>query len=135
VKLLAVVGSRTPGSDEQKTQMLVQMKSMVVNLGCPSIYLTINPGDRHSPFVLRFAGESIDPFDFHPSDYTSTERLRTALANPHAVNEYFDTMMHLLVRCVFAGGLFGRLVAHFGVKEFQGRGSPHAHLLVYRMCE
>jgi len=128
---LTTVGARTPGSDERKTQMLVKMKSMIVAFGCPCIYITINSAQDHSPIVLKYAGKDIDPFPFVPAKYNATERLKIALENPHAVNDYFDTMIRLMIKCLFAEGLFGKMIAYFGVKEYQGRGAPHVHMVLW----
>src|SRR5579859_449627 len=131
MRLLSTAEARTLGSQERKTKMLANLKSMIVAHGSPSIYLTINPNHEHSPLALRFAGEDIDPFDFFRDAYSATERMRIALQNPQAVNEYFDTIVRLLIECLFEGGLFGRLVAYFGVKEYQGRGAPHVHMVLW----
>ena len=56
LKLLRHVGSSSLGSDERKTQMLSNMKSMIIRYDCPLFFITVNPADRHSPISLFYAG-------------------------------------------------------------------------------
>jgi hypothetical protein len=83
------IGSTAAGSDEKKSYMLAQLKSSIVRHGCPIIFITINPGERHSPLALYYAGEDIDIKHFYPEWFTATHRRHTMLRNPLAVIEYF----------------------------------------------
>ena len=66
LKMVNIVGRTAVGSDEKKNYMLVELKSSMVYYGCPTIFLTINPGERHSPLALYYAGEEIDIKHFLP---------------------------------------------------------------------
>ena len=60
------IGATSAGSDEKKSHMLTQLKSSIVYYGCPIVFLTLNPGDRHSPLALYYAGQEIDLKTFDP---------------------------------------------------------------------
>ena len=87
LKSLGQIGSAIAGSDERRSYMLTELKSSFVYHGCPVIYLTINPGDRHSSLALHYAGVPIDVHKFIPDEYSFTDRIRKLLQNPLAVGE------------------------------------------------
>ena len=130
LKAITRVGSSSAGSNEKKSHMLVELKSSVVYHGCPIIFVTLNPGDLHSPISLYYAGEKIDPKSFLPQWYTSSHRLKIALQNPLAVVEYFHTLVNAIIEAMFKQKLFGDLRHHYGTIEYQGRGTPHIHMTV-----
>ena len=101
--------------------------------GCPIIFLTLNPGERHSPIALFYAGEKIDLESFDPELYSSEERLKRMVDNPLAVVEYFHSMVTAIIEKVLKGGVFGELIHHFGTIEYQGRYTPHIHMAVYSL--
>jgi len=130
LKMVSRVGASSPGSGEKKWYMYTQLKSSVVYHGSPVIFLTLNPGERDSPVTLQFAGEDINPCKFCAEQYSQTKRLQISLSNPVAVVEYFHHTINVIIEKVLKGGLFGELAHHYGVIEYQGRGTPHIHVLV-----
>ena len=130
LKAITQVGSSSASSNEKKSHMLVELKSSVIYHGCPIIFLTLNPGDLHSPISLYYAGEKIDPKCFLPQWYTASYRLKIMLQNPLAVVEYFHTLVDTIIETVFKQQLFGDLRHYYGTIEYQGRGTPHIHLTV-----
>jgi hypothetical protein len=130
LKLLGQIGGATSGSDEKKSYMLAELKSSFVYYGCPVIYLTINPGDRHSPLALHYAGMKVKVDSFVPDQYSFTERVRVLLQNPLAVVEYFHNMVEAIIEGVIKQGMFGELLHHYGTIEYQGRFTPHIHMAV-----
>jgi hypothetical protein len=124
------VGASSLGSAEREWYMYTQLKSSTVRYGLPAIFLTLNPGERDSAITLRFAREDINVCAFYLEWYSQTNRLRTALNNPVAVVEYFHHTMNAIIEKVLKGGIFGELVHYYGIIEYQGRGTPHTHLLV-----
>jgi Helitron helicase-like domain at N-terminus len=50
------------------------------------------------------------------------------LDNPLAVVEYFH---NTIIEKMLKGGMFGELIHYQGPIEYQGRGAPHAHLVVH----
>jgi Helitron helicase-like domain at N-terminus len=130
LKMVSRVGSTAAGSDDKKFHMLTQLKSSVVRHGCPTIFLTLNPAERHSPLALYYAGQQIDIDSFFPENYSSSGRLELMLKNPLAVVEYFHTTVDIVINTLLKGGIFGELAHYYGTIEYQGRGTPHTHLLV-----
>jgi Helitron helicase-like domain at N-terminus len=132
-KLLAMVntiGTKDPGSEERKSHLLARLKSATVYHGLPQIFLTLNPADNVSPVALFYAGEKIDVKSFHPNLYSKASRMSTMLHNPLAVVEYFRNTIQTVIKTMLKGGMFGELVHYHGPIEYQGRGTPHAHLVV-----
>jgi hypothetical protein len=119
------------GSDDKKSHLLVQMKSLVVGYGLPLIFLTLNPADNYSPLALFYAGEEIDLNEFDADLYPYKNRVDLLLNNPVAVLLYF----HHTIRAILSGpiqmGLFGPLLHYYGTIEYQGRGTPHIHLAIW----
>jgi Helitron helicase-like domain at N-terminus len=132
-KLLAMVntiGTKDPGSEERKSHLLARLKSATVYHGLPQIFITLNPADNISPVALFYAGERIDVKSFHPHLYSAASRLKTMLDNPLSVVEYFRNTIDTIIKTMLKGGMFGELVHYHGPIEYQGRGTPHAHLVV-----
>lgn len=134
LKGVARVGSTAAGSDQKKSYMLAQLKSSIVQFGCPLIFITIYPHERYSPLALFYAGEKIDVKQYCPKIYSLASRLRTMLNNPLAVMEYFHTMINTIIEHMLKGGMFGEVAHHFATIEYQGRGTPHTHLAVSSLC-
>ena len=130
LKCLSQIGSATPESDERKSYMLTEIKSSMVYHGCPVIYLTINPGDRHSPLALLYAGVQLNVDNFISEEYSFTERVKKLLQNPLAVVEYFHNMIHAIITGVLKEGMFGDLAHYYGTIEYQDRFTPHMHMAV-----
>src|SRR5436190_21452664 len=119
MKTITRVRATSAGSNEKKSHMLVELKSSIVYHGCPIIFITLNPGDLHSPISLYYAGENIDPKDFLPQWYTASYRLKMMLPNPLAVVHYFHTLINTTIKAAFKKGIFGDMRHHYGVIEDQ----------------
>jgi hypothetical protein len=97
---------------------------LIVQYGCPIIFMTLNPADNHSPLALLYAGERIELREFDPDHYPYQDRVRNMVSNPLAVVEYFHNTIQTIIEGPLKGGLFGDLLHHFGTIEYQGRGTP-----------
>ena len=124
------LGCTAPGSDAMKATSLPRLKSIVVGRGLPIVFLTMNPGERSSPLALLYAGMEIDINDFVPERFPYLERMRSMLANPLAMIDYFHNTVVAIIAAVIDGGMFGEGAHHYGVIEYQGRKTPHIHILV-----
>src|SRR5579859_1591419 len=122
LNVISHIGSAAPSSDEKKSYMLAELKSLTVYHGCPTIYMTINPGDLHSPLCLKYCGVEIDIDNFTPELYSYGERLRVLQLqkNPLAVVEYFRNLVDTILS-VLKQGLFGELCHYYGIFEYQGQ--------------
>ncbi|CAF1039182.1 unnamed protein product [Adineta steineri] len=57
---IKTIGGRIMGSAYSRMALRTQIHALIYNQGLPSIFLTINPADIHSPIALYFAGVKID---------------------------------------------------------------------------
>ena len=124
------IGGHALGSDSRKFNMFSQLKSSIVYHGFPVIYMTLNPGEKFSPLALSYAGVPIDMSSFEPQLFELSRRSKILLQNPLAVVTYFHNTVRTILATIVKGGLFGEVKHHFGVIEYQGRGTPHIHMLV-----
>ena len=53
------------------------------------------------------------------------------LGNPLAVVEYFHSMITTIIQNVLKEGMFGEVAHYYAIIEYQGRDTPHTHLVVY----
>ena len=134
LKSVSRLGCTAPGSDAKKATSLPRLKSGVVGHGLPIIFMTINPGERYSPLSLLYAGTEINVEDFVPEWFPYLERMRSMLADPLAVVDYFHNTVAEIIAAVIEGGMFGEGAHYYGVIEYQGRGTPHIHILVSIPC-
>ena len=130
LKLISHIGATAAGSDDKKSYMLTHLKSAIVLHGCPFIFFTISPGERHSPLALVYAGESIDIRNFNRQAFSTSERLQTMLKIPLAVVDYFHNLVKTIIERCFKGGMFGELAHYYGTIEYQGCFTPHIHMAV-----
>ena len=134
LKGVSRLGCAAPGSDAKKATSLPRLKSAVVHHGLPIIFMTMNPGERYSALSLLYAGMEIDVEDFVPERFPYLQRMKSMLANPLAVVDYFHNTVAAIVASVIEGGMFGEGARYYGVIEYQGRGTPHIHILVLAFC-
>ena len=130
LKGVSRLGCAAPGSDAKKATSLPRLKSAVVHEGLPIIFMTINPSERYSALSLLYAGTEIDVEDFVPERFSYLERMKSMLANPLAVVDYFHNTVNAIIASVIEGGMFGESAHYYGVVEYQGRGTPHIYILV-----
>src|SRR5579859_2807588 len=121
--------------DQKKSDMLTQVKSSIAYYGCLIVFLTLNPGDQHSPLTLYYAGQEIDLKTFDPHLWSLSKRMEVVMDNPLRMVEYFHTKIETIIEGPLKHGLFGKMRHHYGTIEYQGRRTPHIHLAVYPVTE
>ncbi|CAF4750187.1 unnamed protein product [Rotaria socialis] len=57
---IKTIGGRVMGSAYSRTALCTRIHALIYNQGLPSIFLTLNPVDIHSPVALYFAGVKLD---------------------------------------------------------------------------
>ena len=145
-KLLALMrevkwlGSRVPGSIQQRSRCRQQIQSLIVCHGIPSLFLTLSPYDLRAPLVSYFAGLDVDIASLSHA-LTKAEQQLAALADPFACAEAFHATVEAFFSGLFgwdfrnrspkANGVFGEGKAFFGTVECQGRGTLHIHVLLW----
>jgi hypothetical protein len=132
MKHIRVVGGHVMGSAYSRSALRAKIHSLCFNLGLPSIFVTINPADIHSPVALYFAGVNLDLDKVLPESLgTSYERAQTIATHPVAAAKFFNSLIKSMLKRLILGGVLGPIKAYFGTVESQGRGSLHLHLLIW----
>lgn len=122
-----------------KRALRLKAISMIMQLGQPFFWMTINPNDKTSPFVMKLAGVDLDVSSRLKEDLPSyVERLQKISDDPVASADFFhitiDAVMTALLRFGAKdgdGGVLGRVKAFVGMTEEQKRLTLHCHLLVW----
>jgi hypothetical protein len=134
---------RVMASDESRYQMRSQIWSTTMCKGPPSLWMTINPSDLHDPTAQLFVGEDINLNDFVKTMGPNThQRAQNIARDPYGASEYFHFIIHAILETLFrvkvtkykiksSKGVLSLVEAYFGVKEVQGRGTIHLHLLIW----
>ncbi|CAF2150657.1 unnamed protein product [Rotaria magnacalcarata] len=132
MKHIKVVGGHVMGSAHSRSALRMKIHSLCFNLGLPSLFVTINPADIHSPVALYFAGVDLDLDRVLPELLrTSYERAQIIATHPVATAKFFNCLIKSILKCLVLGGALGPTKAYFGTVESQGRGSLHLHLLIW----
>lgn len=112
--------------------------SMIMQLGQPLFWMTINPADSNSPFVMQLAGVDLDVCSRLKTDLPKyVKRLQLIAADPVASTDFFHIMIEAVLKTLLRfgakdgdGGVLGRIKAYVGMTEEQRRLTLHCHLLV-----
>jgi len=92
----------------------------------PDLFLTVtaNPNwPEIQEALLEFQGDNDDP------DQPTTHQ--TAADRPDIVARVFNQKLKAILKDIVKDGIFGKVVAHVYTIEFQKRGLPHAHILIF----
>jgi hypothetical protein len=106
-------GSKLMASHQSRARMRNEMRAITVRDGLPSLFITINPADLHSPIVMMYAGKEIDLDNLLPETFPkAVERARLAHLDPSAVAKYFDVVIRGITETIVGygkeeGGAFG----------------------------
>ncbi|CAG8458328.1 8695_t:CDS:2 [Diversispora eburnea] len=107
-KNINVVSRKIMGSHQLQNLLRNEIRAVIILDGSPSLFVTINPTDLHSSIVIMYAEKEIDINNLLPEDFpTVTERARLAHLDPTAIKNYYT------------------------VTEYQDRGTPHCHMLIW----
>ena len=129
---IKTIGGRVMGSAYSRTALRTRLHALIFNQGLPSIFLTPNPADIHSPVALYFAGIKLDLDDIQAEQLMSTyKRAEIIASHPVATAKFFHLLITNILNTMIIGGVLGPIKAYFGTVESQGRGSLHLHLLVW----
>ncbi|CAF4828203.1 unnamed protein product [Rotaria sp. Silwood1] len=129
---IKTVGGRVMGSTYSRTALRTRIHALIFNQGLPSIFLTINPADIHSPVALYFAGVQLNLDKIQNEQLMDTYRRAEIIAShPVATAKFFHVLISNILDSMIMGGVLGPVKAYFGTVESQGRGSLHLHLLIW----
>ncbi|CAF4507893.1 unnamed protein product, partial [Rotaria sp. Silwood2] len=129
---IKTVGGRVMGSAYSRTALRTRIHALIYNQGLPSIFLTLNPADIHSPVALYFAGVQLDLDNIQNEQLMDTyKRAEIIASHPVATAKFFHLLISNILNTMIIGGVLGPIKAYFGTVESQGRGSLHLHLLIW----
>ena len=129
---IKAVGGRVMGFAYSRTALRTKIHALIYNQGLPSIFLTLNPADIHSPVALYFAGIKLDLNNIQVDQLMNTyKRAEIIASHPVATAKFFHLLISNILDTIIVGGVLGPVKAYFGTTESQGRGSLHLHLLIW----
>ena len=129
---IKTIGGRVMGSAYSRSALRTRIHALIYNQGLPSIFLTLNPADIHSPVALYFAGVKLDLDNIQIEQLMTTyKRAEIIASHPVATAKFFHLLITNILETIIVGGVLGPIKAYFGTVENQGRGSLHLHLLVW----
>lgn len=113
----------------------------MIQYGCPSFYITINPADIYNLVVKFMGGSQFDLDNMQTSDLPQYwEQSKLIACNPVVGATFFDTYFRAFLACTLGwdeharigrNSMLGNVQAFYGCVEAQGRGSLHCHMLVW----
>jgi len=119
-----------------------EISATFIQFGGPHFFVTINPDDVRHPLALGLTSQGRpDPGKIVLSGrfplYYNRLRHRLVADNPVAQAEFFDTVLLAVLESLFGFGrpdhigLLGKVAAHYTMVEAQGKGTLHAHALIW----
>lgn len=129
---IKTIGGRVMGSTCARMALRTEIHALIYYESLPSIFLTLNPADIHSPVALYFAGVKIDLDNIQTEQLMNTyQRAEIIASHPVATAKFFHILITSILETMIVGGVLGPIKAYFGTVESQGRGSLHLHLLIW----
>ena len=154
---MRLVQAAVPCTDGARWAMRNKLKSLHYWLGCPVVFLTLNPADVAHPLTLRYSFQGLalnalplDPVDASLRRILSEHDLAGLVARDpvSAVRSFYHHVRAMctdLFCCVASSadlyvdgiasstnqGILGPVAGLFGAIEAQMRGSLHVHFLLY----
>ena len=132
MKHIRIIGGHVQGSAHSRSSLRTKIHSLCFYLGLPSLFVTINPDDIHSPVALYFAGINLDLDKiFLEALKTTYEHAQIIATHPVATAKFFNCLIKSILKCLVLGGVLGPTKGYFGTVKSRGRGSLHLHLLIW----
>jgi len=143
MKEVNIVTSNVAGSSASRVAMRNEIRSLIIEKGLPSFYITLNFADVYNPLVKFLAGSDIDIDKLLPDEVPKFMDQSILVAkNPFVAAKFFNIYMKAFIRSILrydsdpsrtdkAGGIFGNVSAYYGCVEAQGRGTLHCHMVIW----
>ncbi|KAL6304621.1 hypothetical protein BKA93DRAFT_718431, partial [Sparassis latifolia] len=98
MKEVKVITSHVPGSAAARINMRNEMRALMMELGLPSFYITINPADVFNPVVKFLAGADIDVDQLLPEQVPDFWEQSILIArNPAIAAKFFNIYMKCFI--------------------------------------
>lgn len=145
MELTAIASTGCRGSQDYMQRRRTEIRALFVRLGGPHFFITVNPDDVRHPLILSFSPSTVPPDSQQsfvislPSYGQRYHRLRCRLIarNPVLQARFFDTVFTAVIDHLLgfgrpdAIGILGKVAAYYALVEAQGKGTLHAHTLVW----
>ena len=109
--------------------------AMIRQLGPATFFASFSAAETRWKHLLKILGKVVDRVDYSDEDVdnlTWVEKCRLIQSDPATCARHFDRQVQLLFRFLKEGvEPLGPLVDYFYRVEFQQRGSPHIHCLLW----
>ena len=136
----AIANGLVRGSRHYITNRRNEIRGLFARFEGPKFFITINPDDCRHPLILSLRGDMRNRWKpTVTSEFARYCRLRSKLVadNPVLQAEFFDMIFRAVIDSLFGFGresrlgIFGKVVAHYHIIEAQGKGTLHAHGLIW----
>ncbi|KAG5736109.1 hypothetical protein E4T56_gene6318 [Termitomyces sp. T112] len=117
-----ILPSSHTGSDQQMQQLFQDSMAICRNFGKPDLFLTMTANPKWSEIEEALLKEP-----------AVNGKKQTAADRPDIVARVFELKKNAVVKEI-KEGLFGSCVAYVHTIEFQKRGLPHMHILIFFHC-
>lgn len=141
MKEVQVVTSHVSGSSTAWVVICNEIHGLMVHLGLPSFFITINLADIYNPLVKFLTGADIDPDNMLDKDVPKYWDQELLIAeNPVLGAQFFNIIMKGFIKSILGfdpdqecmdGRLLGVIKGYYGCVESQGHSTLHCHMLIW----
>jgi hypothetical protein len=145
MELTAIASAGCRGGLEYFQQRRVEIKALFVRFGGPHFFITVNPDDSKHPLVLSFSPSTLNAGSQqsfvvsipHNSHLRRQRRFKLVAQNPVIQAQFFDKVFTAVVYHLLGFGrenrigILGKVSSYYALVEAQGKGTLHAHTLVW----
>ena len=141
MKLTSVANGHVKGSREEVAKRRAEIRGENIRFGSSKFFITLNPDDVKHPLILGLCGDeeilwwkSGSDSDFN---HYLQSRFKLVAAHPVLQAQFFDIIMRTVLEILFGFGakekigILGEVASHYFMIEAQGKGTLHAHGLVW----
>ena len=105
-------------------------------LGLPTWFMFFSSADTHWPDLLKILGKLVDQKDYTYEEIQNLDwdqKTRLLQADPVTASRFFDHRVQQFFKTVLNNHPhpLGQITDYFIQVEFQHRGSPHVHILLW----
>ena len=113
-----------------------ELFATIRQLGIPTFFVSLSAADTKWPELLQSLGQIVDgkTYSFEQIENMSfSERTRLVNSDPVTCARYFDRRFHFFLNHIVykSPHPLGQITDHFYRIEFQHRGSPHVHMILF----
>lgn len=140
MKLTSVANGHIKGSREEAARYRAEIRGENIRFGASKFFITLNPDETKHPLILGLDGGKEllwwKSSDTEFNDYLRS-RYKLMSQNPVLQAQFFDIIMSTILEVLFGFGhksrigILGEVASYYFVIESQGKGTLHAHGLIW----